>query len=265
MVRDQRIDRAIQQPLAQRVAVALLPQRRVQAHATVEVANVGINQVQAVDADIRRDRQAFRLGTRQQRHTGGAADAADMHARPGHPDQLENCVQRNRFCHHRYTAQAQPGRQCAAGSHTTAQPAVLRAQPDGVAKTGCILQRAQQHLGIGQWHLGLAEAHTAGLCQLHHLGQRFALQGACQSTQRKDPRLVLLFGAKLEHFNQTWLVEHGVGVGRTDHAGDTPCDGRCQLAFQHTFVFVARFAQPDRQIDQPGCHHAACGIDDFVG
>ena len=57
----------------QRIAVALLAQRRVQARAAVEVADVGVGQVQRVDADVAGQRQAFGLGRAHQRHAGRAA------------------------------------------------------------------------------------------------------------------------------------------------------------------------------------------------
>jgi hypothetical protein len=62
VVGHQRVDGAVGQALAQRIAVALLAQRRRQAHAAVEVADVDVGQVQRVDADVAADGQALGLG-----------------------------------------------------------------------------------------------------------------------------------------------------------------------------------------------------------
>ena len=216
--------------------------------------------MQAVDAHIGRHRQAVGLGLGQQGHAGRAADAADMHTRARGTHQLEQRVQRNGLGRHRHTAQAQTGRQRTAGGHASAQPAVLRTQPDGVAEAGGILQGAQQDLGVGQRHLRLAEADTAGLRQFNHFRQRFPLQGPRQRAQRKHARLVQLLRTELEHLDQAGLVEHRIGVGRADQAGDAAGDGRRQFAFEHAFMLITRFAQARRQVHQARRHDAAGGI-----
>jgi hypothetical protein len=121
--------------------------------------------------------QAFGLGLAHQRHAGGAAEAAQVHACAGGAHQLENGVQRNGFGRHRHAATGPARGQRAAGGHALAQPQLLRAQPHGVAEGAGVLQRALQHLGVGQRHLGLAEADAAGLGQLGHFGQHLALAG----------------------------------------------------------------------------------------
>jgi hypothetical protein len=113
-----------------------------------------------------------------------------------------------------------------------------------------VLQRALQHLGVDQRHLGLAEAHAAGFGQLGHLGQHLALQAARERAQREQARLVQLFRAELEHLHQTGLVQHRVGVGRADQAGDATGHGGGHFGFEHAFVLVARLAQARRQVHQ---------------
>jgi hypothetical protein len=166
---------------------------------------------------------------------------------------------------HRHAAQAQAGGQRSAGSHALAQVPVLRAQPHGVAKGGGVLQRALQHLGVDQRHLGLAEAHTAGLGQLGHLGQHLALQAARQRAQREHPGLVQLFSAELQHLHQAGLVQHRVGVGRADQAGHATGHRGGQLAFQHAFMLMPGLAQAHGQVHQAWSHDAARGVNGLVG
>jgi hypothetical protein len=142
---------------------------------------------------------------------------------------------------------------------------LLRAQPHGVAKGGGVLQRALQHLGAGQRHLGLAKAHAARFGELGHLGQHLARQAARERAQREQARLVQLFGAELEHLHQAGLVEHGVGVGRADQAGHATGHGGGHFGFEHAFVLVAGLAQARRQVHQAGQHDAAAGVDGAVG
>ena len=113
--------------------------------------------------------------------------------------QLKQGVQRNRFCSGRHTGQTHAGGQRTAGSHTFAQPRIERAQPHGIAKRGCVLQRALQHLGVEDRHLGLAKTDTARLGEFGHFGQHFALEATRQRAQRKHPCKVQLFRAKLQH------------------------------------------------------------------
>jgi hypothetical protein len=83
VVGHQGVDGAVGQARAQRVAVALLAHRRLQAQAAVVKANVHIGQVQVVHAHIAGHRQALGLGLAHQGQAGRAADAAQVHARTG--------------------------------------------------------------------------------------------------------------------------------------------------------------------------------------
>ena len=161
MVGHQRVNRAVPQTLAQRIAVALLAQRRIHAHAAVKVADVCIGQMQAVDADVAGHVQAFKLGLRHQRHTRCTADAAYMHSSTCGAYQRENGVQRYCFSSNGHAGQPKARCQCTAGRNAFAQVQLLRSQPHFVAKAGSVLHGAQQHLGIGQRHFRLAKAHAA--------------------------------------------------------------------------------------------------------
>ena len=182
MVRHQHVNGAVGQPQANGIPVTLLTQGRLKPHAAVKVSDVGIRQVQAVDADITSYRQALRFGLGHQGHTRRTADAAQVNACTGGAYEFKNHMQRNGLCRHRHAAQTQPRGQSAAGSNAFAKVNFLRAKPDTVAKTGCVLQCTHQHLGIGDRHFCLAKTDTTGFSKLDHFGQGLALQTACQCT-----------------------------------------------------------------------------------
>jgi hypothetical protein len=141
-----------------------------------------------------------------------------------------------------------------------------RPGPDAfpAGKGAGVLQGAQQYLGVGQRHLGLAEGDAAGLGQRQHFGQHLALQVAGQRAQREYTRGVEFFGTKAQHLHQAGLVQHRVGIGRAHHARHAACHGRRQLGCQHARVLVTRLAQAHRQVQKTGCDDAAGGVDGFV-
>ena len=140
-----------------------------------------------------------RLGLAHQLDAGRARQAAQVHPRTGALDQLEDGEERDGLGRHRYAGQPQARGQRAAGGHALAEIAVLRAQPDRVAEGGRVLQRALQHLGVGERHLGLAEADAAGFGELGHLGQHLAREAARERAQRIDAGALELLGAQLQH------------------------------------------------------------------
>lgn len=265
VVGHQRVDGAVGQPGGKRIAVALLAQRRVEPRAAVEVADVGVGQVQRVDADVAAERQAFGLGGAHQGHAGRARQAAQVHTRAGAAHEFDDGEDRDRFGRDRHAGQAEPRGERAAGGHALAQVAVLRAQPHGVAEGAGVEQRALQHLRVTQRDVGLAEADATGLGELGHFGEHFTGEAARERAEREQARALHLLGAELEHLDQAGLVEHGVGVGRADQAGDAAGHRRGHLAFEHAFVLVAGFAQPRGQVDQAGHDEAALGIERAVG
>jgi len=162
--------------------------------------------------------------------------------------QLQRRVHRQHLGRHGYAAQAHARGQRAAGHHALAQPEVLRPQPDAVAKGGGVLQGALQHLGVDDRQLGLPKADAAGLAELHHISERLALEAARERPERKHPRLAQLLRPRLEHVHQAGFVEHRVGVGRADQAGDAASQRRPQLGLQHAGVLLPRLAQAQAQV-----------------
>ena len=243
MVGDQCVNRAIGQGSRQRIAVALLAQRWREAGAAVKVADVVFGQQQRVDGDVSRHVQAFGLGAAHQLHTRSAGQAAQVNAGFCTANQLKNRVQRNGFGRHWHARETHARCQRTAGGNALAQVLVLWAQPHGIVKGAGVGHGALQRLNAGQWHIGLTKGDAAGFGQLGHFGQRLALEADSQRTHGEQAGFVLLFGAELEHFHQTLLVEHGVGVRQADQAGDAPGHGRSHFRLQHAFVLMAGLAQ----------------------
>ena len=150
--------------------------------------------------------------------------------------------------------------------HTAArEKRVLRSQPDGEAETARVLHRTRHDLGIDQRLIGLRKPDAASLGQLGHLGQHFALQTHRERTQRIEMRLIEIARPMLEHLDQTRLIEHRIGIRRTDQTGDTTGERGLHLGFECGLVFEARLTQPRRQIDQPWADHQPAGIDHPLG
>ena len=265
VVGHQRVDGAVAQCGTQGIAVALLAQRRSEASTAVEEADVEVREVQRVDAHIAAHLEPFGLGLTHQLDPGSTGEAAQVHARVGGLEQLKNGVQGNGLGRHGHAAQAQARGQRAAGGHALAQVQLLRAQPHGVAVGGGVLQRTLQHLGAGQRHIGLAEAHAARFGELGHFGEHLARQAAREGAQGEQARLVEFFRAELEHLHQTGLVEHRVGVRRADQAGDATGHGSGHFGFEHAFVLMPRLAQARCQVHQARQHETTRCVDAAVG
>ena len=187
-----------------------------------------------------------------------------MHACAGALHQLEDREQRDGLRRNRHAGQTEPRRERAAGGDALAEIAVLRPQPDGVAEGARIRQRALQHLRAAERNVGLAETDAARIRQRRHLGQHFAGEVARERAEREQARAAQLAGAELQHFDQTGLVEHRIGIGRADQAGHAAGNRSGEFAVEHAFVFVARFAQPRRQVDEPRRDDAARRVDGAV-
>ena len=188
-----------------------------------------------------------------------------MNPRAGVAHQFEDGVQGNGLGNDGYAGQAHACGQCAFGGHTKAQKTVLRAQPSRVAKGASVLQCAVQHQGVVQRHFSLRKTHATRLGEFGHFGQRGAVQAAGERTQWEQTRLVQIARAVLQHLHQTGLVQRRVGVGQADQTGHATGHGGGHFRLQHAFVFMPRFAQAHRQIDQAGRNHQAARVDAAVG
>ena len=142
---------------------------------------------------------------------------------------------------------------------------LLRTQPNGVAKSAGVLQCTLQHLCARNRHLGLTETYATRSRELAHFGQYLALQAHRECPQRQHTGLVQFFGAVAQHFYQSGLVQHRVGVGGADQTGHATGHGGGHFALEHARMFLPGFAQTGRQINQAGGHNGPAGVDHPVG
>ena len=188
-------------PRAQRVAVALAAQRRLEAAVRVEVADVDVGQVQ-------------RGGCRRRRSPAGpppsrartsstpprARQPAQVHARAGGAHQLED---RARARSSRRTPGCRAGRGASrprrrARRRRCASQASCGAQPDRVAEGRRVLQRAPAAPACRRAARSACEKRdAAGVGELGHLGQRARPASFTrQRADRIDARAVQRLGAR---------------------------------------------------------------------
>ena len=145
------------------------------------------------------------------------------------------------------------------------EPGVFGAQPYRVAEGRGVLQRAPQHLRVGERRVRLGERDAAGVGELPHLGERLAGELHRERADRIDARARQRLGAPAQHVDQPRLVERRVGVRRAGEAGDAAGERGVHLRFERRLVLVARLAQPRREVDEARRDDQALGVDDAVG
>ncbi len=185
---------------------------------------------------------------------------------PGLAGQLQHGRQGDRLRRHRDAGQTEPGRHFAVvGDALAGEEGILRLQPDRKIEGRRVHHGAQQHLGIDDGVVGLAEGDAAGLVQLRHLGQCLALQLRGQGADGMDVGELGQAGAVGQHFDQAGLVKHRVGVRRAGQPRHAAGGGGGHFGFERGAVFEARLAQARGEVDQAGTDDAAGGIQHAVG
>ena len=182
----------------------------------VEVGGIHFRQMDVMNADVTRQRQAVVFGTPHHLDAGTAGQAGQVNARAGFPHQQQDGGQRDGFRRHRYRRESQPrGDNTVVRDTLARQMGVLRTQPDRQLESLGVFHRAQQHLRVDQRRVGLAERDAAGLGELGHFGDALALQFLGQRADRVHARPRHVFGTELEHFDQAGFVQRRVGIRRT--------------------------------------------------
>ena len=105
-----------------------------------------------------------------------------MNTRTCHAHEINIGIQCNGLGSHWHTTQTHAGCQGSAGDDALTQVAVLRSEPNTIAKGRGILHGTLQALGICNGELCLRKADTARLGQLDHGCQNLTLKTSCQST-----------------------------------------------------------------------------------
>ncbi len=219
----------------------------------VEPADVDVAQVHVMDRDVAGDRQARLFRRPHARDSVVRRQPRQMHVHAGRAHQLEDGLERDGLGAGRDRRQAQPRRHFAVVRDAApGKMHILRPQPHAIAKGRRVLQRAQQHLRVGERRVRLRERDAAGLRELAHFGDRFALQTDGQRADGIDVRLIEQARAMLEHLDQARLVERRIGVRRAGQVGNAAGDRRRHFRFERGLVFESRLAQPRRRSIKPG-------------
>ena len=129
---------------------------------------------------------------------------------------------------------------------------VLGLQTDRIVEGRRILHGAQQDLRVDDRLLGLREGNAAGKRQAGHLGQFFAGELLGQRANREHARQTERLAAPHQAFNQPWLIERRVGIGRTGDRGDTAGHGGEEFGLQ--------IGQASGQIDQTRTNDQPSGV-----
>ena len=200
-----------------------------------------------------RHRQALGLGAAHQLDAGGAAQPAQVHARAGVAHQLED----RRAARSSRPAPARrsgPGawraapwrrRRCRARRRSAAARRCSRRSPRTAARGAAPACRAAPRRPGAK---PMQPASVSSAISVSASPARPRVSAPSGKTRARSR----LRGAELEHLDQARLVEHRVGVGRADQAGDAAGDRRGQLRLEHAFVLVARLAQARARSTRPG-------------
>ena len=153
--------------------------------ARVEVADVDVDQVHVVDADVGGDRQPFLLGAPHEFDAGRRRQAADVHPRAAGALQFEDRLQRHRLRHDRDRRQPEPpGHRAGRGDAGAGERVLDRPQPERQVEGLRVAHRLQQHAVVVRQAARLHERDAAGLVQRLDLGERLALQPGGQRAER---------------------------------------------------------------------------------
>ena len=141
------VDRAVAQPLDQRLAVGLGRERRVHLHARVHPAHVLLGEQQVVGRDLGADAPALRLGVRDGVDRGGAAEVLEVHARVLVAGERGVARDHRGLADRGDAADAQRGADGALVLLPPRERRVLLVQRDDAAAQPLVLQRLAQHPG----------------------------------------------------------------------------------------------------------------------
>ena len=263
VVRAHEVDGAIGEAGAKCRAVARGAKRRNEPRVRREPADVDVGQVEVMNRDVARDRQALALGGANQRHALRARQAAQVNPDAGLADERQDGRQRDRLGEARDAGEPQAGGDLAVMRDSgTADVRIVGTQPEPVAEGRRVLHRAPHEVGVDERDVGLRERDAARLAELAHLGERRARKPHGERADGIDVRLVERARAVLQHLDQSRLVERRIGIGRAREARHAARDGRRHFRLECRLVLEPRLAQAGGDVDEPGSDHEPACVDD---
>ena len=248
--------------LTQAVTVGAGAQWRLHMVNAGEIHQRFVSQDQLIQRYIGSDFQAASLGLGDQGHTAGAGQLAEVRAHAALLNQQQVTGQGYGFGGFRNARQTSERCHRAVVSDTAlGQITVLGMEDHSQIERGRILQRPAQGAGVGEAVEAVAKCHAARVAQGDQLGQLLAVQAFAQRTDREHLAVAGFTGAVQDQFGDGRGVQHRFGVRRAAQAGDATCRSGAGLAGDGAFAAVARLAQGNVEVNQPGGGHQTLGLD----
>ncbi len=147
------------------------------------------------------------------------------------------------------------------GEAAFGQVAVLGMKDHRQVEGGGVFQGAAQVAVAGELGEPVAESDAAGLAQGDQLGQLFSGQVAGQRTDREDLGMAGFAGAVEDQLGHRGGVQHRTRLRWAAQTGDAAGCRSQGFTGDRALAAVARLAQGDREIDEPGRGDQALRID----
>ena len=244
--------------------VGFAAQRRPQLAEGVIGPDIQFVQRQMVGRYAARDGQPARLGGGNGVQRRAGADLAEVVAGACQLDQADVALHDHRFGDGGRGGQAQPRGEFAFGGGCVQDQFGVFGMGDHQRVEGRgIGQRPPQHPRIGHRAVAVCESHGAGFLQQPDLGHGLAGQPARQRGGGQHAHARRGGGTAHQEIHQRRLINHRVGVGHHDHAGDA-ARGRCGAgALKALAMLRAGLPGKDARINQAWRQHQAMAVDDF--
>ena len=255
----------VDQPLGHRLdhgqPVLLGAQGRGEAEEGAIAADVIFVQRQVMDRDTGTDVQPRLARAAQRRQAGRDGDLVGMVAGAGHRHQRQVAVEPHHLGHGRNRRQAVERGELAPGRRRAFRQArLLRVADDQRAQAAGIGHAARQEPGVRDHPHPVGEGHGAGILQKAHLDHLAPFAGAGQRRHVADVhrRVGRPAGGEFQRFRR---IDRRHGVGPRDQRGHAPRGRRQPGAAEAFLVPLARLANLDAPVDQPGREAFAAAVD----
>ena len=262
VVAGNRVDGAVGQALADGVPVGRRAQGRIHFHVGVVVAHGFVIQGEMVRRGLGCYRDTLRLGDPDGIHGLACADMRKVEFSAREACQGDVALDHGALGDVGDTAQSEPcgGRPLVHGPVGRKQR-VLAMGDDGAARASGVFQRTAHQQAVGHRQAIVGESHRTGRREFVKRRQSLSGQTGADGRHRIDPGGP---GALCPFQNEFGHLGTVVGRMRVGHGADgrkTSGDGGAAAAGDGFLVFLARFAQMDVKVDQPGGDDFAAGSD----
>ena len=249
-------DRAVAEPLEQRLAIVLRAERRVHLAVGVESAHSVVGEAEVVGRDLRADGDPARLRGPNGSH---GLPGREMHYMQR---SLLICGEFAIAPDHHGLRDRRPAGEAELGGHRTVvhlpvarERRFLLVQRQQPAGNGAVLERALHQPGRDDRAAVVRERRRTETCELGHLGQLLPLEplrDRRHEAGRNDRVLARLLDQGAEHRGR---VDDGIGVGHREDCAVAAGRGGGSARRDRLLVLATRHAQVHVRIDERGSEH----------